>query len=118
MSLVNTLKKTLSISSNKELDQSGMAFVKSRKTVVSELTSARESGALIGVYSKSLGEGMFLVGVNDVELDRGAEVVVFETYEQTGAILNRTRLSIDEIKMVCPLNMRYLNPILNRIQFS
>jgi hypothetical protein len=118
MSLVTTLKKTLSISSSKELDQSGIAFVKSRKAVISELTSAKENGALIGVYSKSLGEGMFLVGVNDVEIDRGAEVVVFETYEQSGAILSRTRLSVDEIKMVCPLNIRYLNPILNRIQFS
>jgi hypothetical protein len=118
MNLVNSLKRTLSLNSlsQDQIDDTPIAFAKTRKAVLRELESSRENGLLIGVYSKALGDGMFLVGVNAIEKDGPTEIIVFETYEQSGTILNRTRLSIDEIKMVCSFNRKYVNPILNRIQ--
>jgi hypothetical protein len=117
MSLVDALKKTLSINptSDNALSQLPLSFVKSRKAILRELISAKENGALIGVYSKAMGEGMFLVGINEVETDSSSEIIVFETYDQCGTILNRTRLSIEEIKMVCPLGRKYVNPVLNKV---
>jgi hypothetical protein len=116
MNLVDSLKKTLSIGASNENGDSPMTFVKSKKGILKELIASRDSGNLIGIYSKVLGDGMFLVGVNNIETDTSAEIIVFETYEQSGMILNRTRVSIDEIKLVCPFAKRYLNPILNKIQ--
>src|SRR6476659_4597217 len=103
MSLVETLKKSLSISSNEQNDITGnspLIFAKTKRSILKEITSSLENGLLIGIYSKSLGEGMFLVGVSDIERDGPTEIVVFETYDQSGMILNRTRVSVDEIKMV------------------
>lgn len=83
--------------------------------MLKELALAKETGGLIGVYSKSFGEGMFLVGIADIDTDHGIEVIVFETYDQSGSLLSRNRLSIDEIKMVCLLNRKYVNPVLNKL---
>jgi hypothetical protein len=116
MSLVNSLKKTLFFSPAQH-DESTMTFVKTRRAILNELRNSMENGTLIGVYSKPLGEGMFLVGINNIEGDQSSEIVVFETYDQSGMILNRTTVSIDEIKMVCPFEKKYKNPVLYKIQF-
>jgi hypothetical protein len=119
MSLVEVLKKTLSVNStsqNGNTDDSQLYFIKSRKAMLKELASSQENGTLLGVHSRALGEGMFLVSVNFIETDHPNEVIIFETYDQSGMILNRNRVSIDEIKMICPLNKKYVNPILNKVK--
>jgi hypothetical protein len=119
MTMINVLKKTLAINSgNESTTHEQLTFIKTRKAVLKELQVARENSMLIGVYSRALGEGMFLVGVSDIETNLSSEVIVLETYDQSGSILNRTRLSIDEIKMVCPLHKKYLNPVLNKVIFQ
>lgn len=119
MSIVESLKKTFTLNSVSEtFENAPIVFAKSRKAVLKALSESKEHNLLIGVYSKLLGEGMFLVGVYDIETDGPMEIIVFETYEQSGTILNRTRLSLDEIKMVCPLNRRYVNPILYKLQIA
>jgi hypothetical protein len=121
MNLVDTLKKTLSVNQtnvNSLPGNSPLNFIKSKKAVLKELSLAKDSGLLIGVYSRALGEGMFIVGVSNIETDGPVEVAVFETYDQTGSILNRTRLSIDEIKMVFPFDKKYVNPVLNKLEFA
>lgn len=118
--LVDVLRKTLMSSpdSAKGSGTSPMIFVKSRRGILKELRNSFETGNLLGVYSKALGEGMFLTGVSNIEDDTKEEVVTFETYDQSGEMLNRTRVSIEEIKMVCSFEKKYLNPILNKIQFA
>ena len=85
--------------------------------MVKELVLAKETGSLIGIYSGALGEGMFLVGINNVEKDYKSEIITFETYDQTGALLQRPQLAIEEIKMICPFNKKYVNPVLNKLEF-
>jgi hypothetical protein len=119
MSLVNTLRKTLFVSSNNhndQSDQSQMCFIKSRKAILKELEASKHSGTLVGVYCRALGEGMFLVGINNIESGSPSEIIVFESYDQSGVILGRTRISIDEIKMVSPFNKKYINPVLSKLQ--
>jgi hypothetical protein len=121
MSLVDALRKTLSIGNGGESGSHAtmpLNFLRTRKSILRELSMSQETGNLIGVYSRAFGEGMFLVSVNSIEIDRSGEVVVFETYDQSGMILNRTRVSIDEIKMVCPFHRKYVNPVLNRVQLA
>jgi hypothetical protein len=115
MNLVEKIKKSLSSQNKVESPDSGsLNFVKNRKAILKELMLSRDTGNLIGVYSRVLGEGMFLTGVDNIEDDHGTEVIIFETYDMSGQILNRTRVSVDEIKMVCPFNSAYINPILKK----
>lgn len=119
-SLVDSLKKTVSLplgTLTSQENPNDIVFVKSQKAILKELIKSRNNGTLIGVYSRALGEGMFLTGVNQIEEVRGVEVITFETYDQTGQILNRTQLSIDEIRMVYPFSIKYTNPILFKPRF-
>jgi hypothetical protein len=119
MNLVDKLKKSLSLNQGKnELTEHFPAFVKNRKAMLKELHDSQANGHLIGVYSRALGEGMFLTGVDNIESEAGREVIVFETYDMSGQILSRTRVSLDEIKMVCPFNTAYVNPVLSNTRFK
>lgn len=88
-------------------------FVKTRKGILKELIISKTSGNLLGVYSKALGEGMFLTVVENIEADGKEDVVQFNRYDMSGHILARTKVAIDEIEMVCPFNKTYRNPGLN-----
>src|SRR5688500_19202003 len=79
-------------------------FVKTKKNILKELIISRQSGKLLGVYSRALGEGMFLTGVEDIEKHGKDEVIVFNRYDMSGYILSRTRVSLEEIHMVCPFS--------------
>src|SRR5687768_4612776 len=86
-------------------------FVKTKKGIMKELIISKQSGNLLGVYSRAMGEGMFLVTVEEIEKYGKEEVIVFNRYEMSGYTLSRTRLSIDEIQMVCPFNKSFRTPV-------
>lgn len=90
-------------------------FIKDRQSICKTITACLQSGKLIGVYSRALGDGMFLAGIESLENEAHGKVVVFETYDLSGQVLNRTRLFLDEIKMVCPFDIKYVNPILGQV---
>lgn len=87
-------------------------FVKSRKQMLNALMESRKNGTAIGVYSDVLGEGMFVTGVDDVYNDSNEQVVVLSQYELSGLILQRSTLSVGEIKGVCVFDMPYTSPLL------
>jgi hypothetical protein len=106
--------KSLVSGKNESPGQQGHApfdFVKSKKGILKELVISKQSGNLLGVYSRALGEGMFLTGVKDIEQHGKEEVVVFNRYDMSGHILSRTRISIEEIQMVCPFNRTFKDPV-------
>jgi hypothetical protein len=79
------------------------------------LIKSQETGKLIGVYSRILGDGMFLTGVDSIENEGSTKVITFETYDLCGQILHRTRVTLEEIKMVCPFETAYVNPLLAQL---
>jgi hypothetical protein len=91
-------------------------FIKDKEAILKELSHSLEHGTLIGVYSRDLGEGMFLTGVDDIEDNGRQRVIVFETYDISGKTLNKTRISLEEIKMVCPFKIEYINPLLGKVK--
>jgi hypothetical protein len=115
-SIFERIKESLFSNSamSNEPGTASMTFVKTRKSILKALELSQRTGRMIGVYSRALGEGMFLTGIDAIEENErnGREVIVFETYDQSGHILSRTRVSLDEIKMVCPFNTAYVNPVL------
>ena len=79
--------------------------IKTRKGIVRELLISKESRNLVGLISPSLGEGMFLVSVLALESENAEEMVAFQRYEITdGRFQGTKRLSVNEIKGVCPFS--------------
>jgi hypothetical protein len=97
--LLITRRKDASEPENTPLD-----FVKSKKGIMKELVISQHSGKLIGVYAAALGKGMFLTGVENIEYEGKAAIVVFDQYDASGHILSITRVPVNEIRMVCPFN--------------
>ncbi len=114
MSLVSRIQSTFS-----KKDENGggirFSFIKDRPAILKALMKSQETGKLIGVYSRTLGDGMFLTGVDNIENVGETKVIVFETYDLCGQILNRTRVTLEEIKMVCPFEAAYINPLLGQL---
>ncbi|MBT1700375.1 hypothetical protein KK083_26040 [Fulvivirgaceae bacterium PWU4] len=94
------------------LDYTPLDFVKNRKAILKELVLSKQSGKLIGVYSRALGEGMFLTGVEAIlsHGDGKDELIVFNRYDMSGHLLARTKVSLNEIHMVCPFNKTFQTP--------
>jgi hypothetical protein len=84
-------------------------FFKTRKGMQKELVTSKESGNAVGIYSKALGDGMFLTVVEHIHSDG---VITFSRYDMSGSILSRHELTLHEIQMVCPINQRYRYPLL------
>jgi hypothetical protein len=91
-------------------------FIQEKEAILKELLSSLQRGTVIGVYSRALGEGLFLTGVDDIEQDGTRQMIVFETYDISGKPLPKTRISSDEIKMVCPFQIEYINPLLGKVK--
>jgi hypothetical protein len=88
-------------------------FVRSRKGILKELVISSISGNVVGIYSRALGEGMFLAGVEKIDSAGRGEVIVLNRYDMSGHVLSTTRVAVDEIRMVCPFNRVYANPLVN-----
>ena len=88
-------------------------FVRTRKGILKELVISSMSGNVVGIYSRALGEGMFLAAVEKIESTAKDEVIILNRYDMSGHMLARTRVAIDEIHMVCPFNRVYTNPCVN-----
>lgn len=111
----NFAEKIRSLISNSknppQRDTSPFDFIKTRKGILRELIISKQNRNLVGVYSPALGEGMFLVSVEEIERHNKEEIIIFHKYDMSGHILSRTHISIGEIKMVCPFDKTYHNPI-------
>ncbi|HEY0744778.1 MAG TPA: hypothetical protein VGD40_25100 [Chryseosolibacter sp.] len=108
--LASKIRALVSTSSSPIAACMPLDFIKNKKNILKELVLSKESGNAIGVYSKAMGDGMFLTVVEQIEANG---VIIFNRYDMSGAILNRYELTIDEIQMVCPVNQRYRHPLLS-----
>ena len=93
-------------------DETNLAIIKARKDILKELQYCKESGMTAGIFSSSLGDGMFVTGVEDIYKGEKEIVVVLKPYDVGGNILVRNYLAISEIKSVCPLPYTYRNPFI------
>jgi hypothetical protein len=85
-------------------------FVKRKKIILQELQYCHNKGNLVGVYSDVLGEGMFLLGVEDVIQLQDEELIVFYPDDMSGLPLKRRTIFLKEIKKIVPFNNLYINP--------
>lgn len=93
--------------------RSNFEFIKFRKSLFSALSESRKNGNVVGIYAAALGEGMFVTGVEDIYNDHNEQIIVLKRYDLSGAILQRSTLSLTEIKAICVFDMPYKNPLLH-----
>lgn len=108
--LTERIRSIISGNSNTAIQTKNHPFdcIKTRKGILRELMISKESKNLIGLISPSLGEGMFLISVLTLESEDSAEVVAFQIYEITdGRFRASARLTVNEIKGVCPFAHNY-----------
>lgn len=92
----------------------GLHIVKPRKSIQKILQDSVVSSNTVGIYCPALGEGMLLVGVEDVLTDSAEPVIVLKRYDLNGIMLQRTHVALSEIRSVCPFDTKYENPLLKK----
>lgn len=82
------------------------------KHILEELMTSREHGNVIGIWAPSLGDGLFMCGVenildDDVEHDK---VIILKEKDLRGVPLQAHVLFLQEIEKVYPLRTQYDDP--------
>lgn len=86
-------------------------ILKEKKQILREMEFSRNTGNLVGVYSKRIGEGMFLVGVQDIIRNEADDfTIVFHPFDMSGHPLVQPAISLREICMIVPFNNPYRKP--------
>ena len=101
-----------------EVRPSDLEILRSKKNILQQLEICKEQGKLVGIFSRTLGEGLFVTGIEDIYKWEKEEIIVLKPYDIGGNILPRNYLSLSEIKAVCPFNCTYKNPFLNLDQVA
>lgn len=86
-------------------------ILRKRKEIIKQLKMAQEKRTIVGITAPCLGQGMFLVGVEEVHQDD--QVVDLCPYDMTGTLLELSTVEIANIKNVCAFNAPYKNPLLS-----
>jgi hypothetical protein len=112
--LTEKFKDLIPFLANSMMAQSSDAsfdFIRSKKKMISELEYCLRKSNLVGVYCPLLGNGMFLVGVENIVYGDDGTLIVFYSQDMSGHTLSRRTLHIDEINMIVPFNNPYISPL-------
>jgi hypothetical protein len=112
--LTEKFKDLIPFLANSMMAQSSDAsfdFIRSKKKMLSELEYCLGKRNLVGVYCPLLGNGMFLVGVENIVYGDDGTLIVFYSQDMSGHVLSRRTLHIDEINMIVPFNNPYISPL-------
>ena len=72
---------------------------------------------LVGVYCPILGNGMFLVGVENIIWgDDGSASIVFFPLDMSGHSLARRSIELSEITSIVPFNNPYISPVILSVE--
>lgn len=87
-------------------------FIRSKGKILRELQFCLKEQNLVGIYCPLLGNGMFLVGVeNIIADDSGLSVITFFPQDMSGHRLARRSIELNEIDLIVPFNNPYVDPM-------
>jgi hypothetical protein len=93
-------------------------IIRTRKEILQELKASKEQGKIVGIYSSTLGDGMFVTGIEDVYEWEKDTIIVFKPHDLGGFILQRNYLSLSEVKGIYAFNCTYKHPLVSNDQFE
>lgn len=90
-----------------QLSELRVDLVRDNLKILKEVRRCKQSGGLIGIYSRMLGSGMCLTRVEDI-CEFGKEtVVILNPLEVMGFMPEKNSIPLSEIRFVCPFNQVY-----------
>ena len=90
-------------------------FTREEGEILKAVLDSKEKGTMIALAVPSIGAGVFITAVNDVTLNDGETFIHLKSYDVTGRILEKTRLSLKEIVGACTLHSQWQNPYLKNL---
>jgi hypothetical protein len=112
--LTEKFKKIHTFLANAMVSETSFAsfdFIRTKDHMLRELEYCRRASNLVGVYCPLLGNGMFLVGVEQIVTGDDGVLIIFHPSDMSGHTLSRRTLQIDEITMIVPFNNPFVQPI-------
>jgi hypothetical protein len=112
--LTEQFKKILPFFTHSIVSETSFAsfdFIRRKEHMLKELEYCCKTANLVGVYCPLLGNGMFLVGVEEIVSGDDGSLVIFYSRDMSGHTLSRRTLHIDEITMIVPFNNPYVQPL-------
>jgi hypothetical protein len=91
-----------------------LGMVSSRRAILKLIVNTKKNANVLGLYCPALGEGMLLVGIEDISLRDTEPVITLRPYDLNGILLQRNQISLSEIRSVCAFDAVYENPLLRR----
>jgi hypothetical protein len=98
------------------LSAKGFSFIHSAEDILREILHSKENGNVIGIQAETLGNGIYVTGVEDVILDENETAIILKPYDMSGYIFPNKRVPLDKITLVCPLRSPVKNPFLQEIE--
>jgi hypothetical protein len=91
-------------------DTGSFDFVQHRNEIMKELDFCQKKGSLVGVYSRKMGQGLFLVGVQEIIYGIKSEFIIFYPFDMGGYKLTTNAVSLEDIEKIIPFNNRFVMP--------
>lgn len=89
-------------------------FLTKPRDILRSVQLCKKSGGVIGIYSDTLGKGMFLVTILQLVDNR---TIALRMINSKAEPFSKTLLDISEISAVCPFNQVYQEPVVPQEQY-
>ena len=90
-------------------------FTREPGEILKAILDSKEKGTMIALAVPSIGAGVFITAADDVSLNDGETFVHLKSYDVTGRIIEKTRISLKEIVGACTLHSQWQNPYLKNL---
>lgn len=91
-------------------DAGSFDFIQHKNEIMKELDFCRKRGNLVGVYSSKMGQGLFLVGVQEIIYGIKSEIIIFHPVDMGGYKLAMNAVPLEDIDKIVPFNNRFVMP--------
>lgn len=118
--LTDRVKNFFPFLTNSMLSETGIIsfdFIRSKSKMLQEFQFCLRQRNLVGIYCSLLGNGMFLVGVEDIHFgENGSSTIIFFPQDMSGHTLARRSIELGEITSIVPFNNPYISPVSMKIE--
>jgi hypothetical protein len=97
------------------METSELAFISDPEQILPYLEHSKVEGTVVGISAPILGNGIFLTGIEDIRKQGEDFIIVLKGYDVTGYILERNKISLNDIRAICPFKSPFNNPYLREL---
>ncbi len=102
---------------NRAMERLNLELVSDRGEMLNVLAESKAHGIAVGILAPALGDEIFVTAVDDIVIDKDITIVL-RSYDKTGYMLETNKLTLGEIKSVCPFSSPFENPWLREVEYN